>query len=92
MGLIGQLPRANGYVKEMIAGNMMPVATGAGDTTYWCDYFYTALPGSGSALRTVLFGGSASAASDDGLASAYTYYDPSFTSASVGSRVCFIPA
>jgi len=92
MDLIGELPRANGYVKEVISGNILPLSTGAGDSTYWCDYFYTSLPASGSSLRTVRFGGNGSYASNGGLACAAATYVPSDAAPTVGSRVCFIPA
>lgn len=92
MDLIGELPRANGYVKEVISGNILPLSTGAGDSTYWCDYFYTNLPASGSSLRTVLFGGCGDTASYGGLACASTSNVPSNAYAYIGSRVCFIPA
>jgi len=47
MSLLAQLPRANGYIAEMVAGGIVPIATGGGSTTYWCDYLYTSLPASG---------------------------------------------
>ena len=48
----GDLPRSNGYVKEVILGEygeIMPLSIGGGSTTYFCDNFYTDIPGSGSA-------------------------------------------
>ena len=89
---IGELPRASGYVKEAILGNIMPVATGGGSSTYWCDYFYTSLPGSGEALRTVRLGGHAYYSADSGFACGGSDYSPASTNAAVGSRFCFIPA
>jgi hypothetical protein len=89
----GLLPRANGYVKEMLIGNygecMPEVATGAGSTTYWCDNFYTSV--TSSFLRTVLFGGAASSGAVAGFGYAYTNFAPSYTTAHFGSRLCFIP-
>ena len=93
--LRGNLPRTSGYVSALILGEygeIMPLAVGGGSTTYFCDYFYTDIPASGSATRGVLFGGAA----DDGGAragfvSANTYYAPSHTSANFGSRLCFYP-
>ena len=89
---IGELPRASGYVKEVILGNIMPVATGGGSSTYWCDYFYTSLPGSGEALRTVLLGGDAGSSAYSGFACGGSYASPANASANNGSRFCFIPA
>lgn len=91
----GDLPRANNYVKTLIAGeygeNMPAVASGATATTYICDYFYTNIPASGEALRGVLFGGSAYYGTPAGLAYAHTSNAPTFTDARIGSRLCFIP-
>lgn len=91
----GDLPRSNGYVKEIILGEygeIMPLSIGAGSTTYFCDNFYTDIPGSGSATRGVLFGGSAYSGANAGFVSAYTYNTPTNTNAFFGSRLCFIPA
>lgn len=90
--LMGQIPRTDGYITQMIAGNMMPLAVGGGSTTFWCDYFYTSLPGSGEALRTVLFGGAANDGSRAGFGSAYSYTAPSYANTDIGSRLCFLPA
>ena len=91
----GELPRSNGYVKEILCGEYgdnMPQAIGGSSTTYFADNFYTNVPASGVALRGVSFGGYANHGASAGLAYAYTYYTPSRTSADIGSRLCFIPA
>ena len=91
----GDLPRSNGYVKEVILGEygeIMPLSIGAGSTTYFCDNFYTDIPGSGSATRGVLFGGYANFGAAAGFVSASTAHAPTSTSALIGSRLCFIPA
>lgn len=91
----GDLPRSNGYVKEVILGEdgeIMPLAIGAGSTTYFCDNFYTDIPGSGSATRGVLFGGDAGYGASAGFVCAATVYTPTHSVAFVGSRLCFIPA
>ena len=90
----GDLPRAEGYVKQIMAGEYgenMPTAIGAGSTTYFCDYFYTNIPATAT-IRGVLFGGSAHDGTNAGLASATTRNVPTYTAASIGSRLCFIPA
>lgn len=92
--LRGNLPRKEGYVKALILGEhgeIMPLAVGGGTTSYFCDYFYTNIPASGSATRGVLFGGSADSGAHAGFVYAYTYHAPSYTSANVGSRLCFYP-
>ena len=91
----GELPRKEGYVKRLMIGEYgenMPVEVGGGSTTYFCDYFYTNIPTSGSAMRGVLFGGRASNGAAAGLSFAYTLYAATYTLASLGSRLCFIPA
>lgn len=85
--------RKEGYVKALIFGEfgeIMPEEVGAGTTTYFCDYHYTNIPTT-EALRGVLFGGYASSGALAGLAFAYSAHAPSNTSASIGSRLCFIP-
>jgi len=92
--LRGVLPRKEGYIKEMIIGEygeFMPLAVGAGSTTYFSDYFYTNIPASGEAQRGVLFGGSSLTGATAGVGYSFTSYAASSTSASVGSRLCFLP-
>lgn len=91
----GDLPRSNGYVKEVILGEygeIMPLSIGGGSTTYFCDNFYTDIPGSGSATRGVLFGGSAYLDAGGGFVCANTNSAPTFADSYIGSRLCFIPA
>lgn len=91
----GELPRKEGYVKRMMIGEYgenMPIEVGGGSTTYFCDYFYTSLPTSGSAMRGVLFGGRAANGASAGLSYASTLHAATHTDAYIGSRLCFIPA
>jgi hypothetical protein len=91
----GDLPRSNGYVKEVILGEygeIMPLSIGGGSTTYFCDNFYTDIPGSGSATRGVLFGGGADDDAHAGFVDASTATAPTHAAAAIGSRLCFIPA
>jgi hypothetical protein len=93
--LRGNLPRSNGYVKEIILGEygeIMPLSIGAGSTTYFCDNFYTNIPSSGSSVRSVLFGGDAGYGAVAGFVYARTSNAPTDAGAGVGSRLCFIPA
>lgn len=92
--LRGVLPRAEGYVKELILGEygeIMPLAIGAGSTTYFCDYFYTSKPASGKDERGVLFGGDATYGAYAGFVFAFTNSTASSAYAAFGSRLCFIP-
>lgn len=92
--LRGNLPRTEGYVKEMIVGEhgeIMPLSVGGGSTAYFCDYFYTNIPTSGVAERGVLFGGTASAGATAGFVCAHSSSTASIANAYFGSRLCFIP-
>ena len=92
--LRGVLPRKEGYVKALILGEdgeIMSLEVGAGSTTYFCDYFYTSIPGSGVSERGVLFGGSANDGAHAGFVYAYTINAATFTTAFFGSRLCFFP-
>ena len=92
---VGNEARNNGYVKEIIGGEygeIMPaICSGAGSTTFFCDYHYTNIP-TAETLRGVLFGGLAYDGSNAGFASARSVSAPSHTNAAVGSRLCFLPA
>lgn len=91
----GEIARREGYVKQILCGeygDILPLAVGAGSTTYFADYFYTSIPESGTSLKGVYFGGNAYFGANAGLAYAYTSYAPSDASAHIGSRLCFIPA
>ena len=90
--LRGLAARAEGYAKEMIFGefgDLIASVVGGGSTTYWCDYFYTNI--GSNALRGVLFGGATTYGALAGFGCASTHYAPSNASASVSSRLCFIP-
>lgn len=91
---VGNEARKEGYVKQLIFGEygeIMPQEVGGGSTTYHCDYHYTNIPTS-ETLRGVLFGGSASSGAYAGFAYAASDNAPSYTSANLGSRLCFLPA
>lgn len=92
---VGNEDRNNGFVKEIIGGEygeIMPaICSGAGSTTFFCDYHYTDIP-TVETLRGVLFGGDAYHGSAAGSACAYSGLAPSAAHASFGSRLCFIPA
>lgn len=93
--LRGLLPRSEGWAKIMIVGEYgenMPAAVGGSSVTYFSDYYYTNIPGSGEALRGVLFGGAAYGGANAGFGCAATDDAPSSTSTHVGSRLCFLPA
>lgn len=91
---VGNEARTNDYVKEIIfgeCGEIMPSVVGGGSTSYFCDYHYTNIPSS-TTLRGVLFGGGANSGTYAGLVYASSGDAPSHSGASLGSRLCFIPA
>jgi hypothetical protein len=92
----GDLPRANGYIKEMLMGehgDIMPkTATGASSTTYFSDHYWTNIPGSGEAQRGVRFGAHAHDGAGSGFVCSASPGAASVTFAFFGSRLCFIPA
>ena len=93
--LRGYLPRVEGYVKKIIVGEYgenMPAEVGGSSTTYFSDYFYTDKPETGVQERAVLFGGYASTGATAGFVFAATTNTATDTAASIGSRLCFIPA
>lgn len=91
---VGLQARNSHYARNIIfgmTGEIIPsLATGAAAGTYWCDYNYSSLPGSGEALRGVLSGGNANRGAFAGLACSNTSHAPSSTFANVGSRLCYI--
>ena len=91
---VGNEARAEGYVKQVIFGEygeIMPQVVGGGSTTYHCDYHYTNIP-TAETLRGVLFGGYAINGAYAGFACTYSNSAPSSANASIGSRLCFLPA
>jgi hypothetical protein len=89
--LIGNLPnQTSNYIKEMIVGENMPlvIGNGATSTTFWSVYYYEDLV---VGLRGVRFGGTAYNGAGAGFGCSSTPSAPSYTSALLGSRLCFIP-
>lgn len=88
------LPRRGDYVKTMMIGEYgenLPTAVGASANAHFCDYFSTAIPATGEALRGVDYGGVAADGSSAGLASSNTAIAVTEVRANFGSRLCFIP-
>ncbi len=72
-------------------GENMPTEVGGNSAIYYCDYYYTNIPASGTAMRGVLFGGGASDGALAGLSFANSNVAATHTFAYFGSRLCFIP-
>lgn len=89
---IGLVPRANGYLTNVLwgpYGMMVPSeATGGSGSTYYADYFYTSIPETGRSTRGPLVGGSARHGAYAGPGYVASYNAPSNASASIGSRLC----
>ena len=89
----GELPRSEGYVKEILNGpngHFLPKVVGANSSTYYCDYFYTSIPASGTSLRACFLGSTAANGASAGLGYAYATDAPSAAVAYFGSRLCYI--
>ena len=87
-----------GYVTAIAGGDLIDIVpmkvseiASGGSSTYFCDYHSHSAPDSGSALRAPLLGGSSDHGADCGFVSVYSYYAPSDSNTSFGSRLCFIP-
>ena len=90
---VGDLSRTEGYVKEILNGSngdFLPKTVGANSSTYYCDYFYTNIPASGTSTRTCILGGIARHGVPAGLGYSATANAPSSTSTYIGSRLCYI--
>lgn len=91
----GLITRTNGYMSRALfgaGGEFVPSVASGGSTTYYSDYFYTSLPASGAALRTLLLGGCADEGALDGFGYSFTADAPANAAAYRGSRLCFLPA
>lgn len=87
-----------GYVTAIAGGDLIDIVpmkvseiASGGSSTYFCDYHYHSAPDSGSALRTPLLGGHSTVGAYCGFAYVHSYYAPSDSYATFGSRLCFIP-
>lgn len=84
----GDLPTANGYVKNILGGeygDILPKEIGGSASSFFYDYFYQ----STSLCRVLAVGGGSSDGASCGLGCVATYYVPSYRSVSCGSRLCF---
>ena len=89
--LKGLLSRTEGHIKRMLIGELMASEVGASSVTYYSDYFYTSIPGTGESQRGVLFGGDAANGAGAGLSCTSANYAASTTGTHFGSRLCYIP-
>jgi hypothetical protein len=91
---VGLLPRNEGYITRCLLDEGLTIpteATGGSSTTRYSDYFYTSIPGSGSAISGSLVSANAADGAPAGLFCLNTKHVPATTLALIGSRPCFIP-
>jgi len=80
----GNVPAADGYIKSLVPGHILPETVGASSTTYMTDYYYKP---SSIGFRVVLWGGSLSSGAYSGLLYAYFNYTSGYAFALIGSRL-----
>jgi len=91
----GLMHRANGYMNKALAGagaEFVPSEagiSGSGTGTYYCDYFYTSIPASGTSLRMLVVGGGAKYGANGGFVCSASGIAPSEAYADFGSRLRF---
>jgi len=91
----GLMHRAAGYMNKALLGagaEFVPSEagiSGSGTGTYYCDYFYTSIPASGTSLRMLMVGGNANNGPFDGFVFSYSFNAPSNANAQFGSRLRF---
>ena len=92
---IGNEARSESYVSRLLLGEFGEIVptlcSGAGASAYYCDYHYTNIPTSASALRMWLLGGYAADGASAGFVFVHSSDAPSRAYTTVGSRLCFIP-
>ena len=88
---VGEEARSSGWTQNVIFPTLIASQVGGDSATNWCDYHYTNIPSSGSAVRCVLWGGYADNGAADGFAYADSSIAPSDALADLGSRLCFHP-
>ncbi len=86
---IGLTPRFDNYIKEIYRNlAIAKINTGASSTTFMSDYgYYGNIPASGTAIKGLLFGASASNSVSAGVRNTITNYAPSYTKSYFGARL-----
>lgn len=87
--LLGDIPRANGYITSLLNGSFIPLSTGGDSTTYWSDYFYQSV--ATTEYKTLVLGGAANYGAVAGFGCSGTHGSVSSASSYFGSRLCFYP-
>lgn len=90
----GLASRTSGFISNIIFGNegdLIASEVGGSSSTRWTDYYYTTIPGSGTYLYGVLFGGNSNSYTNGGLMTTTTVSVPGRAATDIGSRLCYIP-
>lgn len=82
---IGRSPSANGWVKEMIPGTILPAETGGSSTTYFCDHYYTS---TSLTIRTFFSGGFSTYGVNAGAFCLNSFNAPSTVATTIGPSLC----
>ena len=94
-GYIGDEPRVEAFVREIIFGDNGDIIAkscdGGSSTTYFCDSHYVKVSNTATEVRGVRFGGYANNGSAAGFVYSASSHVPSSATPSIGSRLCFIP-
>jgi len=88
----GLINRTGGWTRNALLGptaEILPTLATGGSATYYCDYYYTSYPESGSSLRMLVVGGGALNGASAGLVCSSTNYVPSDMDTSFGTRLRF---
>ncbi|MDR1274603.1 MAG: hypothetical protein LBK12_08635 [Odoribacteraceae bacterium] len=90
MSLVGELPRASGYIKKLSMHKLccLPTEVGGSSATCFCDYYYTNWETS-RGFRVRLSGGSSHTGTNAGAFVTDAYYAGTSTAAYVSSSLCF---
>jgi hypothetical protein len=84
--LIGSIPVASGWGKNLLPGWYIPSSTGGSSATYLCDYVYIT---TSNGLRVGLVGGMAISGVTGGSRCLFAYNAPGNASPNVSSRLCY---
>ena len=81
---IGKMPTAEGFIRNMHTGGVLPKAIGGASNTFYADYVYSA---NSSGWRASAWGGGLNNGAVAGLLSAYFTYGAGDRTSSIGARL-----
>lgn len=91
--LVGLESRNDGYTNKIQFGefgDIVPMICGGGSSTYYCDYYYTAIQ---TTEKKIIWdvGGDAQSDAKAGFLYVDAYYESGGSNGHMGTRLCFIP-